>query len=534
MHGVVSAPEPEAVDVAAEVLKAGGNAVDAAVACALVQGVVDPPMSGIGGWGTMQVFSPPHQAHVCLDFYATAPAAARPDMWLSKLEGEARDGWGFLVKDHENEVGYRAIATPGTLAGLDAAHRQFGRLGWSELVQPAIDIARTGFPVRPNLFDFLVDEGSQGRAAPRDKMRFSPTGRQLYYRPNGSALPIGAIVRNPDLADTLERIARRGADDFYRGDLARRMAADIGDNGGFLSFEDLSSYRVVSRPPAVGTYRGHRIATNTPPGGGYALLLMLGILEEFDVATLAHNTPEYIRLLAEVMKHATSEKDRHLGDPDFVTVPVERFLAKEYARDAAGRIRRSDKFSVMRLDRHESLNTTHLSILDADGVAVSMTHSLGMVSGAVTAGLGFMFNGAMGVFDPRPGRPGSIAPGKRRYTSACPTMVFRDGLPSLVIGAPGGAHIANSVLQCLVNVLDFGMPADRAVNAPRISVTSDVVDVSNRIPRATQRQLEAWDYPVARDARSYAFAKVHAVGRDSDGSWTGGADPGSDGMVLVA
>ncbi|MGO4836378.1 gamma-glutamyltransferase, partial [Rhizobiaceae sp. 2RAB30] len=305
----MSAPEPEAVDVAVEILKAGGNAVDAAVACALVQGVVDPPMSGIGGWGTMQVFAPAYDAHVCLDFYATAPAAARSDMWLSKLVGEARDGWGFLVENHENEVGYRAIATPGTLAGLDAAHRHFGRMAWHDLVQPAIDIARSGFPVRPNLFDFLVDEGTQGRAAPRDKMRFSETGRALYYRPDGSALPIGAMVHNPDLAGTLDRIARKGVEDFYLGELARQMAADIGRNDGLLTLADLASYKVVTRSPAIGSYRGHRIATNTPPGGGYALLLMLAILEEFDLASQRHNTPEYLRLLAEVMKHATGEKD---------------------------------------------------------------------------------------------------------------------------------------------------------------------------------------------------------------------------------
>lgn len=533
MHGVVSAPEPEAVDVASEILKAGGNAVDAAVACAMVQGVVDPPMSGIGGWGTMQVFSPPHGAHVCLDFYATAPSAARPDMWASKLAGEARDGWGFLVKDHENEVGYRAIATPGTLAGLDAVHRRFGRVSWAELMQPAIEIARSGFSVRPNLFDFLVDEGSQGRAAPRDKMRFSETGRRLYYRRDGAALPIGAVVRNPDLAGTLERIARDGADTFYRGDLARELAADIKKHGGLLALEDLAAYQVVSRQPAIGWYRGHRIATNTPPGGGYTLLLMLAVLAEFDVAAMQHNGADHIRLLAEIMKHATSEKDLHLGDPDFVDIPADRFLAKESAVGAAERIRRDEKFSVSRLEAHESVNTTHLSILDAEGTAVSMTHSLGMVSGAVAEGTGFMFNGAMGVFDPRPGRPGSIAPGKRRYTSACPTIVFHDGMPSIVIGAPGGAHISTSVLQCLSNMLDFGMPADRAINVPRVSVTSDMIDISNRIPRAVQRQLEGWEYRTARDARSYAFAKVHAVNREPDGSFSGGADPGSDGMVLV-
>ncbi|MWB78668.1 gamma-glutamyltransferase [Pseudooceanicola sp. 216_PA32_1] len=533
MKGVASAPEPEAVDAAVEVLAAGGNAVDAAVACALVQGVVDPPMCGIGGWGTLQVFAPGHDAHTCLDFYATAPAASRPDQWADKLQGETRDGWGFIVENNENEIGWNAVATPGTMAGLGEAHARYGRMPWGELLQPAIGYARRGFPVRPHLFDFLLDEGAQGRAAPRDKMRFSDTGRSLYYRPDGSALPVGSIVRNPDMADTLDRLARHGVETFYRGDLARDMAAEFERQGARMAFEDFANYRVVERDPVRTSYRGLDLATNFPPGGGFVLALMLGILERFDLAGLGHNSADYIDLISAAIRYATAQKDGRLGDPDFFAIDPALFLSPEVHDDIATRLRGGEDFSVERLEK-ETPNTTHLSIMDESGMAISMTHSLGMVSGATVPGMGFMFNGAMGVFDPRPGRAGSIAPGKRRYTSACPTMVFRDGRPSIVIGAPGGAHIAGSVMQALVNMIDFGMTAQEAVSAPRISATSNAIDIVNRIPRSVQHALEGRGRTIVRNAKSYAFAQVHAVVQHADGHWSGGADPASDGMVLTA
>jgi gamma-glutamyltranspeptidase/glutathione hydrolase len=233
------------------------------------------------------------------------------------------------------------------------------------------------------------------------------------------------------------------------------------------------------------------------------------------------------------MKCATRDKDRFMGDPDFVQVPVGHFQDDAYAADVAERIKKGERFSVTRLNPKESLHTTHLSVLDENGMAVSTTHSLGMVSGAITKGLGFLYNGAMGIFDPRPGQPGSIAPGKRRFTAACPTIVFEDNRPRIVIGAPGGAHIAVSVAQALVNIMDFKMTLQEAVSAPRFSATSDMIDVSNRIPRFVTRQLESKGYTIARSAISYAFAEVHAVGRDDKGNWVGGADPFADGMALA-
>lgn len=533
MQGIVSAAEPEAVDAGAEILLAGGNAVDAAVACALVQGVVDPPMSSIAGWGTMQVLSADKAKHTCIDFYARAPAAARADMWANDLLGEARDGWGFLVKGQRNEIGYEAVATPGTLKGLYEAHQQFGRLSWPDVVAQAITFARDGYPVRPHFHRFLTGEASQGRVAQKDKMRFSESGRELYFRADGSAKPIGSTVRNPDLANTLELISRKGASVFYEGELADAMAEDMAANGGLLTREDFSNYRTRWRAPLEASYRGRTYTTNNPPGGGLVLIEILNILENFDLSQYAHNSAEYIQVFAEAMKCATRDKDQYIGDPEFVDVPVGVFTDRERARETAGKIRNGERFSVTRLAPKESENTTHLCVLDSDGNAVSMTHSLGMVSGVITKGLGFLYNGAMGVFDPRPGMPGSIAPGKSRFTAACPVMVFEKKKPRIVMGAPGGAHIAVAVAQGLVNALDFGMSLQEAVAAPRFSATSDIIDICNRIPRRTARDLEGRGYRIARSPISYAFAELHAVGRSEDGRWSGGADPFADGMALA-
>ena len=262
------------------------------------------------------------------------------------------------------------------------------------------------------------------------------------------------------------------------------------------------------------------------------LLEMLNILERFDLRALGHNSPEYIRVVSEAMIRATIDKEAHVGDPAFVDVPLDRLTSKAYAAGLADAIARGERARVERVGTREAADTTHVSAIDADGNAVAMTHSLGMPSGVVTDGLGFMYNGCMGVFDPRPGRAGSLAPGKSRFSSMCPSIVFAGDRPFLVIGAPGGAHIAIGVLQAILNVVDFDMSIAEAVAAPRFSATSDVIDVSNRIPTFVTRELEAMGYRIARSHLSYTFAAVHGIRIDGD-RWTGGADPGRDGMALA-
>ena len=314
---------------------------------------------------------------------------------------------------------------------------------------------------------------------------------------------------------------------------AEEIAGDIQAHGGLLSLDDLKAYRTGRADPLWSSYRGYRVATNQPPGGGVMVLEMLNILEYFDLAAMGHNSPDYIGTVAEAMKYATIDKDTRVGDPRFVDVPLDELLAKPYAAGLAAAIERGEVAHVERIDKiEESRDTTHLCAIDADGNAVSMTHSLGMPSGVVTPGLGIMYNGCMSVFDPRPGRAGSIAPGKSRFTAMAPTIVFKDGEPHIVIGAPGGTFITMGVLQGILNMLDFGMTVTDAIAAPRFSANSDTIAVSNRIPRFVTDEVEALGYPVARSYLSYVFAGVHAI-RIDDGAWSGAADPGRDGMALA-
>jgi gamma-glutamyltranspeptidase/glutathione hydrolase len=293
---------------------------------------------------------------------------------------------------------------------------------------------------------------------------------------------------------------------------------------------DLEEYRTTRRDPLRGSYRGWEIATNHPPGGGIMLVEMLNILENFDLSGIGHNSTAYISTVCEAMRAATRDKDAHVGDPAFVEIPD--FLTdKGYAAGLADKIRAGERIRVPRFGQPETPHTTHVAVVDKDGTCVTMTHTLGMPSGVITDGLGFMFNGAMAVFDPRPGRAGSIAPGKSRFSSLCPTIVFRDGEPRVVIGAPGGTQIAMGVLQAILNVLDFDMSMSDAVAAPRFSATSDAIDITNRIPGYTVEPLQAEGYQVIRSPLSFGIAAVHGI-RIDGGRLSGGADPGHDGVAL--
>ena len=527
--------QPEAVETGAEVLRAGGNAVDAAIACAFVQTVVDPLMCGIAGFGSMHLYLPGRDVHEILDFHGRVPGAATPDMWQDRILGETEDGFGFVLEQAVNDLGYQAITAPGTLKALSEAHQRYCSRPWDELLAPAIRIAAEGYVVTPGVHGYWTRsvDNTPGRVDISDRLAFSESGRRIYCDELGHPLSIGQTVQNPDLANTYRRIAAGGADVFYYGDIADRIDADMQANGALLSKHDLADYRPDRSTPLWGTYRGLDVSTNRPPGGGIVLIEMLNMLECFDLRAMGHNSPEYIRTLAEVMKIATSDKDNYVGDPRFVDVPLERLTDKTYAAEHAGLISSGKRQHVERLGLPESSGTTHLCVADKEGDIVAMTHSLGMMSGVITPGLGFMYNGCMGVFDPRPGRAGSIAPGKSRFSSVCPTIIFDNGRPLLAIGAPGGAQIAMGVLQSTLNFVDFGMTPQEAVLAPRFSATNDTILVTARIPRYSYRELESAGYRFIRSPYSYQIASVHAIGFDRNGEPSGGADIlYGDGMAL--
>ena len=530
---MIVAPQPEPAEAGADVLREGGNAVDAGIACALVQGVVDPLMCGIAGFGSCGIYMPGKKFHGYVDAHAPAPLGARPDMWADLIESEARDGYGFILKGRVNDIGYRSICAPANLRMYYEAHREHGRLPWSRIVEPAIAWAEGGWTVRPHVAYWWSDDGDFGRAPNHERTGFTPAARALYCRADGTPKRVGDRVVNRDYGQTLRAIARGGADVFYTGEIARAIAEDMKRNDALLTAEDLAAWTPVRNAPLWGEYRGYRVSTNQPPGGGVMLIEMLNILENFDLRKIGHNSAEYLRVVAEAMKRATIDKDAHVGDPRFVDVPVGHLTDKGYAAKAADEIRRGIKAEVPRFNSGTpTKDTTHISVHDGDGNCFTMTHSLGMPSGVVTPGLGFMYNGCMGVFDPRPGRAGSIAPGKARFSSVVPSILFKGDKPHLVIGAPGATQIAMGVLHVVLNALDFDMTMVEAVSAPRFSATSNAIDVSNRIQWRVERELQGQGYKVVRSPYAFGFAAVHAIRIHEDGL-DGGADPGHDGVVIA-
>src|SRR6185437_11869257 len=308
-HGMVSAAQPEAAEAGADILRAGGNVVDAAIGAALVQTAVDPQMCGIAGMGCLHAYLPLRGVHTTIDFHGRSPAATRPDMWQDRIIREAEDGWGFILRDRVNEIGYQSITTPRTLRAFDHALRQYGTMALADLIQPAIAYAEQGCLVRPHMHEFWTRPPIAGRDGNIGIVTRFPAARAIYTGADGAPLPVGAMLRNPDLARTYRRIASHGAEDFYSGGIATAILADMRANGGLLGAADLANCAPEETAPLWGSYRGHRFATNNPPGGGIMLIEMLNILEQFDLPAIGHNTSEYVRIVAEAMKIATADKD---------------------------------------------------------------------------------------------------------------------------------------------------------------------------------------------------------------------------------
>jgi len=530
-HGMVSAPQPEAVEAGLDILSAGGNVIDAAIGAALVQTAVDPQMCGIAGFGSCQIRLA-DGTHTFIDFHGRAPLATTPEMWQDLIVRECDDGFGFVLKGALNEVGYQCMTTPMTLRAFNEILGRWGTRSLADSLAPAIEYCEDGFIVRPHVNGFWNAPPTAGRIGGNRRMTDDPSVAKIYTSDGTTPHGVSQIVKNPDMARTYRRIAEHGIEDFYSGEIAGAITADMAANGGLITMEDLAACRTVEVEPLWTTYRGHRIATNQPPGGGLVVAVMLNILEHFDLAAMGHNSPDYIATVSEAMKIATVEKDTRIGDPAFVDVPVDELLSPAFAWAAATNIRRGEKTHVPRMNTGaDPRETTHICVADTQGNCVTMTHSLGSSGGVITEGLGFMYNNCMMVFDPRPGGPGSLAPGKARFTAMSPTIVFKGDDPYLLLGAPGGTTITMGNLQAILNVIDFGMDAQQAVSAPRFTATSDTIELTNRILRSTEHDLQARGYPTLRHGFSYMMPTVQAI-RIVDGVLDGGADPSGDGMAM--
>lgn len=465
--GMVVSAYPHASEAGADVLRAGGNAVDAAIATGLALAVTHPTAGNIGGGGFM-VIRFPDGTSTAIDFREKAPLRAHPEMFLGE------DGEYSYQIHHRSHL---AVGVPGTVAGFALAHERYGGGEWEALVEPSVALARDGFEVSERLARSLAGRLEAFLDYPATHAQFSKDGEP--YQP-------GEILVQSDLAATLERIRDQGRDGFYTGTTARLLAEEMVRGGGWITEEDLARYQAHEREPVRGTYRGYDIISMPPPSsGGTALVQMLNVLEGYDVAAMGAGSPEYAHHLIESMRRAFRDRAMFLADPDFADVPVARLTSKEYANELRPTIQTdaasvSDPGDVETAASWESMETTHYSVVDGDGMAVSVTYTLegGYGSYITVPGAGFLLNNEMGDFNGRPGltaENGLIGteanlarPEQRMLSSMTPTIVARDGELVAVIGSPGGRTIINTVLQLVVNLVDFGQSPEGVVAAKRL------------------------------------------------------------------
>jgi gamma-glutamyltranspeptidase/glutathione hydrolase len=497
-HGMVASTERIASQIGVDVMKRGGNAVDAAVATAFALAVVYPSAGNLGGGGFMMIRRSDGTA-TAIDYREVAPVAATRDMYLGP-DGELIKGNG------SSTLGYRAVGVPGTVAGMAFALKKYGsgKLSWPQLIEPARKLAGEGFTVTHRLEKLLEDH--------QDILSPFADSRRIFLR-DGKAYHEGEVLRQPELAATLGRLQKKGARDFYEGETARLIAEDMQHSRGLITNDDLRGYIVKERIPLRGTYRGYGIISMPPPSSGGAVLLeMLNILEGFDLRKLHPFSSEYYHLLVEAMRRAYADRAEYMGDTDFGLVPIDGLIDKAYAERQRSTINPdraslSSEISAGKPTGYESAQTTHFTIVDATGNAVSNTYTLNgwFGSGVVAKGTGVLLNNEMDDFTSKPGQPNmfgaiqsernAIAPRKHPLSSMTPTFVLRpDGSLYFAIGTPGGTTITNTVLQVISNVIDHGMNLEEAIDSPRIHhqwLPDEIRDEPLGLSADTRRALEA-------------------------------------------
>ena len=507
-RGMVASQNIIASRVGAEILANGGNAVDAAVAVGFALAVTTPRAGNIGGGGFMLLHLANSAETIAIDYREMAPPRANRDMFLDENGN---------VDNNKARFSHLSSGVPGTVAGLHLAHSKYGTMKWKDVLEPAIRLARDGIIVSYDL--------AENVRARRERLGSNEASLKAFYKPGGQPYAPGELFRQKDLARTLQKIADKGPDVFYRGEIAKLIVTEMERAGGLIDAEALAAYRPVEREAVIGDYRGYEVVAMPPPSsGGVHVIQMLNILEHFPVASLGAGSADNIHLLAEVSRLAFADRSKHLGDPDYYRVPADWLTSKEYARQLAAtidmkRARPSAEVAPGVEPAHESPDTTHFSVIDSEGNVVSNTYTLNFSYGnhVTVPGAGFLLNNEMDDFVSAPGVPNAfgmlggeaneIQPGKRPLSSMTPVIVFKDGEPVLATGSPGGSRIISAVLQMLVNVIDHGMNIADATDAPRI----------HHQWYPDQLQLEPGISP---DTIALLKARGHVIG---DNSWAVGS-----------
>ena len=537
-HGMVASTNEVASRVGVDIMKRGGNAVDAAIAIAFALAVTHPAAGNLGGGGFMMIRLKDGRT-TAIDYREMAPAAAHRDVYLDK-SGKLIEGEGGSL------VGYRAAGVPGTVRGMELALKKYGsgKLTWSQLVEPARQLAANGFTVTYSL--------ARSLRGTKDYLSKYPETKRIYLK-SGALYKEGELFRQPELASTFARLQRFGPNEFYEGQTARMIVADMKHNNGLMTLDDLRGYVAKERTPLRGNYRGHQIISMPPPSSGGAVLIeMLNILEGFDLAKLEASSSDRYHLMAEAMRRAFADRAEYMGDTDFVKVPIAGLIEKSYATTLRSTIKtdRASTSAEVRAGRpagYESDDTTHFTVVDAEGNAVANTYTLNdsYGSSATVTGTGILLNNEMDDFAAKPGTPNmygliqgernAVAPRKRPLSAMTPTIVLRqDGSLWFTVGSPGGPTIINTVLCVITNVIDYDMNIQQAIDAPRIHhqwLPDELVGEPYGLSGDTQRALTA---------RGHALAKQRTLGdaegimiEEKTGVRLGATDPRrSDGLAV--
>jgi gamma-glutamyltranspeptidase/glutathione hydrolase len=468
-HGMVASQEALASRIGVDILKQGGNAVDAAVAVGFALAVTLPRAGNIGGGGFMLVHIAKDNKTIAIDYRETAPNKAHKDIFLDE-QGNAVDK---LSREHGLAVG-----VPGTVMGMELALTKYGTMSLKQVMAPAIKLAAEGFSVTSDLADSL--------AGVKPRVAQWPSSAKIFYKADGSNLTFNDILKQPELAHSLSLIAKKGSKGFYQGETAQKIVNAVADAGGVMTLADLANYKVVEREPVRGQYRGYEVVSMpAPSSGGIHIIEMLNVLEHFPIDKFGHNTAQTIHVMAETMKRAYADRSEYLGDPDFVKVPTAALTSRDYAAKIASQIALnkttpSSEIKPGLLAPYESTQTTHYSVVDKFGNAVSNTYTLNFSygSGLVAAGTGILLNNEMDDFSVKPGSPNgygliggdanAVEGNKRPLSSMSPTIVMKDGKPFIVTGSPGGSRIINITLQIIMNVIDHKLNIAEASAAPRV------------------------------------------------------------------
>ncbi|WP_220745153.1 gamma-glutamyltransferase [Shewanella colwelliana] len=498
-HGMVSSQEALATHVGVDILKQGGNAVDAAVAVGFALAVTLPRAGNLGGGGFMLVHLAKEKRTLAIDYREVAPASAHKDIFLD----ENGDPVAKLSREHGLAVG-----VPGTVMGMELALKQYGTMTMSQVVAPAIELAKKGILVTPDLATSLA--GLKRRIAQW------PSSKAIFYQADGSNFAIGDTLFQPELAHSLSLISEQGSKGFYTGDTAEKIVAAITEAGGVMTLDDLAQYKVIERQPISGQYRGYQVVSMPPPSsGGIHIIEMLNMLEPYPIEKLGHNSADTLHLMAEVMKRAYSDRSEYLGDPGFVDVPVSQLISKTYANSRAksisiNRATPSSEIAPGKIAGYESPQTTHYSVVDKWGNAVANTYTLNFSygSGLVAKGTGILLNNEMDDFSAKAGVPNgygliggdanAVEGGKRPLSSMSPTIVMKAGKPFIVTGSPGGSRIINTTLQIIMNVIDHKLNIAEASYASRIhhQWLPDELRAEKSLNRDTINLLEAKGHKV--------------------------------------